>query len=185
MNDDEIMSLFMNRDEKALSEAKDRYGAKCYSIAFGILKNRQDAEETVSDALLAVWQNIPPDQPPVFCAYLFKVVRNKALCRLRDENREKRRAESVPFDEIDEYIPDRFDTDEAIQTKELSALLNGFLSQLKESDRRIFICRYFAEMPVKDIAKKYGIGQSKTKMILMRTREKLREYLKKVGYAYE
>lgn len=185
MNDKEITLLFQKRDEKALSETKDKYGAKCYSIAYGILKNRQDAEETVSDALYAVWQSIPPDEPPVFCAYLFKTVRNKALCRLRDDGREKRKAESVPFDEIDEYIPDCFDTDDAVQSKELTALLNKFLSQIKENDRRLFICRYFAEMTIEEISEKYSIGQSKTKMILMRTREKLREYLKKEGYTYE
>ena len=186
MNDKEITLLFQKTEEKALSETKDKYGAKCYSIAYGILKNRQDAEETVSDALYAVWQSIPPDEPPVFCAYLFKTVRNKALCRFRDENREKRGTkDAVPFDEIDEYIPDCFDTDDAVQSKELTALLNKFLSQIKENDRRLFICRYFAEMTIEEISEKYGIGQSKTKMILMRTREKLREYLKKEGYTYE
>ena len=186
MGDEEILTLLLQRDEKALSELKDRYGKKCYSIAYGILQNRQDAEEVISDALFAVWQSVPPDKPPVLSAYLFKTVRNKALCRFRDENREKRGTkDAVPFDEIDEYIPDTFDTDEAVQSNELATLLNRFLSQLKERDRRIFICRYFAEMSVKDIAKKYGIGQSKTKMILMRSREKLRGYLKKEGYTYE
>ena len=185
MNDNEIISLFLRRDEKALSETKDKYGGKCYSIAYGILKNRQDAEETVSDALYAVWNSIPPDDPPVFCAYLYKTVRNKALCRFRDENRDKRSAETVPFDEIDEYIPDAFDTDEAVAANELTAHLNKFLSQLKERDRRIFVLRYFAEYSIAEISRQFGIGQSKTKMILMRTREKLREYLKKEGYTYE
>ena len=44
MDDGQILKLYKERDEKALQEVKTKYGDNCRSIAFNILKNRQDAE---------------------------------------------------------------------------------------------------------------------------------------------
>ncbi|MBQ7698853.1 MAG: sigma-70 family RNA polymerase sigma factor [Clostridia bacterium] len=186
MDDAQIIKLFFDRDENAIEQTRQTYGAKCNSIAYGVLKNRQDAEEAVSDAYLALWNNIPPDRPAVFCAYLYKTVRNLALLRYNAEMTDKRRAnaEASPITELDECIsPDR--VDEQYEERELTDIINGFLKTLGESDRRIFVCRYFANMEYKEIAKKYGFTQSRVKMSLHRSREKLKKTLIKEGYCNE
>ena len=49
MEDLEIVELYWNRDEAALKETADKYGNYCYSIAFNILCNNEDAQECVND----------------------------------------------------------------------------------------------------------------------------------------
>ena len=63
MDDKKIIELFFARDEEALAQTEKKYGALCKYIASNILAIREDAEECVSDVMLALWQNIPPDCP--------------------------------------------------------------------------------------------------------------------------
>ena len=58
MDDSKIIELFFERSEQAIAELSDKYGSVCAKIAENILNNRQDAEECVNDAYLAVWNTI-------------------------------------------------------------------------------------------------------------------------------
>ena len=76
IDDKNILSMLNNRDEQALIEITVKYGTLCRSVARNILENEQDAEECLNDALLQIWNTIPPVQPKNFCAYLIKIIRN-------------------------------------------------------------------------------------------------------------
>ena len=60
-------------------------------------------------------------------------------------------------------------------------MLNIFLGTFTEATRLIFMRRYWFEDSVKDISKRYGIGESKVKTTLLRTRTSLRNFLAKEG----
>ena len=49
MEDQGIIALFFKRSEQAIEETDKKYGGYCYSIAYNILSNREDSEESVSD----------------------------------------------------------------------------------------------------------------------------------------
>lgn len=59
MEDSRITELFTLRDESAVTETESKYGGYCHKLAFNILGDPNDAEETVSDALFQLWQAIP------------------------------------------------------------------------------------------------------------------------------
>ena len=44
MEDTEIIELYFNREEQAIKESENKYGNYCWSIAFGILDNKEDTE---------------------------------------------------------------------------------------------------------------------------------------------
>lgn len=184
MDDVDIVKLYFERDERALEEAKSKYGKGCAEIAFGILKNREDAEEIVSDVLFNSWNSIPPAAPRLLGSFLYKSARNLALNKARDEKRHKRGGGTVavPLSELEDCLPSGFDVDSEVNAKELSRVLNGFLSELPQNDRRIFILRYFAGMKEKDAARRLGVSFGKVKKSLSASRKKLREKLKKEGY---
>ena len=186
MDDGGIIMLFFDRDEQAIEQTRQKYGNKCFSIAYGVLKNRQDAEEVVSDAYMSLWNNIPPDKPAVFCAYLYKTVRNLALLKYNSNQTDKRRVnkDAAPISELEE-LQSGFDVQEQYEERELSGIINRFLYALHESDRGIFVCRYFSNMEYKEIADKYGFTQSRVKMSLHRSRAKLKAVLVKEGYYNE
>lgn len=63
MEDQQIIRLFFERSEQAITELSRKYGALCFQIADNILDDPQDAEECVNDAWLGAWNSIPPAVP--------------------------------------------------------------------------------------------------------------------------
>ena len=183
MQDNEIIALFLQRDEKALSELCSKYGKNLLGIALNMLGSKEDAEECVNDAYLAVWNKIPPERPASLFAYVSKILRNTALTRLRDDGAKKRGKDvTVCLDELDEIMPDNESVFDRVSAAELSLLINRFLKSCSQDERDIFILRYYGCTPVSDIAKKYGFSQSRVKMTLKRCRDKLAQYLERNGY---
>ena len=82
-----IIELFNARNHKAIEELSAKYGKLCGGIAFHILKNRQDADECVNDTYLKTWDSIPPQKPGNLLAYVYKIVRNLSLNRLKYNGR--------------------------------------------------------------------------------------------------
>lgn len=183
MDDNQIISLFFQRKEEAIQETERRYGQKLYHIAVNIVRNGEDAEESVSDTYMKTWQTIPPTRPEHFFAYLAKICRNFALSRLDWKNAAKRKGEIVSLtQELEVCIPDK--RREARETgKELGQLLNAFLATLTPENRMIFLRRYWYVDTVGKIARKYGITENAVSTRLHRTREKLAKYLEKEGIA--
>ena len=182
MDDHQILMYFFNRDEAALTHTEAKYGKLCHSVAMNILGNREDSEECVNDTYLQAWNAIPPERPTLLGAYLCRITRNLAINRYRADRREKRgggQTEAV-LDELLECVADSA-TPLADQVA-LREALNGFLRALPEPARTVFIQRYWYVRPVADIAAELGMSESRLKMILHRTRNRLRDHLDKEGF---
>lgn len=183
MDDQQIIELYWNRSESAITETAARYGRFCYQIAYHILENREDSDECVNDTYFRVWEAIPPTRPNIFSAFLGKITRNLALNRYAFLTAEKRGGSQIllALEELGDCIPGGKVPEQAAQDRELAEALNRFLKELPAENRKIFLQRYWNLMPVKDIAITYGISQSKAKMSLLRTRKKLRNFLEREG----
>ena len=90
MNDDQIIQLYFDRSEQAIKETDTKYGGYCYSIAYSILTNPEDAEESVSDTYLSAWNAMPPRRPSILATFLGKITRRLAIDRWRYRNAYKR-----------------------------------------------------------------------------------------------
>lgn len=183
MEDAQIVGMFFDRDEDAISETKKKYSDYCSYIAGNLLCDERDVQECVSDVLLSAWNSIPPHRPENLKTYIGKLTRESAVDFLRRNSAGKRvSAEATtPLDELEEVIGDH-GVEEALEKKELSRLISSFLRTLREEERNVFVRRYWYYDPVKEICRRYDIGQSKVLVTLKRTRDKLALYLKKEGY---
>lgn len=178
MNDQEIIDLYLSRDEQAIKETQDTYGRYCMGISMGILNHAPDAEECVNDTYLKAWQTIPPTVPSSLKLYLGRIVRNLSLTRYRAKHRRKRDAwMEVSLSELEECIP--MQEEEADQ---LLPLLECFLRGLGDTERRLFVGRYWYQYPPATLAKAYDLTPNAVNLRLMRTREKLRTFLEQEGY---
>lgn len=185
IEDNDIIGLFLARDESAVVEVKEKYGGLCYSIAYNVLRNQEDAEECVSDLYIKLWNAIPPAEPNNLKAYICKVVRNISLLRLKYNEAGRRTGKlSVPLSEIEgafegseDAASDLTEADEGKAGK----LISEFLRRQKSEQREVFIRRYWFMDSVKQIAADYSFSESKVKSMLARTRSKLKRYLKKGG----
>lgn len=184
MDDKAIVELYFARSEKAISETAVKYGGYCYSIANNILSNKEDAEESVNDTYLAAWNNMPPRHPSILATFLGKITRHISLDRWKARNAYKRGGGEVTFalEELEEFLSSGESTEQAFEKKELLRSINRFLDNLPETERNMFICRYWYLDPVQQIANWYGFTLSKTASMLRRIREKLCKQLKKEGF---
>lgn len=183
MEDKHIVELYLNRSESAISETAAKYGGYCYSIAYNILTNYEDAEESVSDTYLAAWNAIPPRRPSILAAFLGKITRHISIDRWRARTAYKRGGGEVPLalEELEECIADDQNVEQVYARRELASTINRFLDSLPETDRSVFLCRYWYLDPIQDIADNFGFSLSKVTSMLYRTREKLRKQLEKEG----
>ena len=185
MDDHQIIGRYWDRSELAIVETDRKYGAFCSRIAFNILNDRCDSEECVSDTWLKAWNTIPPGRPEKLAAFLGKITRNLAISRWRADRAEKRGGgmAAVALEELGECVPGGKDPEEILEQKQLVMLLNRFLEELPGQTRRIFLLRYWAMVPLKQIAGELRCSESKIKMTLLRTRNKLRAFLEQEGVA--
>ena len=178
-----IISLLLERSEKALQQIEKHYGALCRKIAWNILHNDQDVEECINDSYFALWNRIPPEQPNPLRTYLCRIVRNTALKIIRNSHAQKRwQDDIVCFEELMECIPAKSNLIQQLETKELTKMVEQFLDSLDQKKRIMFVKRYWFCMSVKDIASEYGITERNASVILSRIRKKLRQYLQQEGW---
>lgn len=183
MDDKRILLMLNNRDEQALKMTEERYGALCRIVVRDILGNEQDAEECLNDALLQVWNTIPPEQPKNLCAYLMKIVRNFALDRHRARNRSKRGGgvEMTPLDELAELLPSPDNVHSELERRELLAAITHFLQTLPSKKRALFIQRYWGFTSFFDLAEEFHMSENNVQVSLSLIRKKLKAHLKKEG----
>ncbi len=184
MDDSEIVQLFWDRNESAISAAAKKHGKRCRSIAENILNNREDAEDCVNDAYFKIWNLIPPNRPQVLGAFISKIVKNTAIDMLKARYAEKRGKGDIPLaiEELEECISDKSNIEGTYERRELIEKINDFLRMIPIENRRVFILRYWYCCELSEIAKRFGVRKNTISVMLNRTRKKLREFLEKEGY---
>ena len=181
MDDSKIIALFFLRNEDAIRYTQDAYGRRLFVLADNIVRNDQDAEESVNDTYMKAWNSIPPQKPIRFFAYLARICRNFALDKLDWKKAAKRNAEVISLtQEMESCIPDRVH-DREMEAKELGQILDAFLRTLTEDNLLVFLRRYWFADSIAEIAARYHISENAVSMRLNRTRAKLRTYLAKEG----
>ena len=185
MEDHEIVALYWDRDERAIGESEQKYGALCRGVALRVLENIEDSEECVSDTWLRSWNTIPPQRPNLLGAFLARITRNLALDRWRAARAEKRGGgeTALALEELEDCVPSGASgPEEHLEASELAALIARFLRAQPEESRRVFLRRYWYVESVSAIAEAFGFSESKVKSMLFRTRKGLRRFLEKEGY---
>ena len=182
MNDLQIIEMYWKRNEQAISVTAEKYGTYCYSVAYGILHNEEDSKESVNDTYMSAWNSMPPHKPNVLKTFLGKITRRLSIDRLKRKNAEKRGGEIAEvLDELSECISPSGDPIAEMEKETLDKTINAFVKELKDTEQRVFLCRYWYAKPVKEIAKLFGFSESKVKVMLMRTRNKLKARLDEEG----
>ncbi len=183
MEDRKIVDLYWQRDENAIPETAAKFGGYCRTIAYNILSDAEDAEECLNDTWLRAWNTMPTNRPSRLAPYLGKLSRWISLTRLREKTSLMRGGgeTELVLDELAEAVDSGADVEKAVELKELNAALRRFLKNLGETERQVFLARYWFIASIAEIAEKFGFSESKVTSMLHRTRKKLLAYLKEEG----
>lgn len=180
MEDSKIVELYWLRSERAIQETADKYGGLCASIAYNILRSREDAEECVNDTYLHAWNAMPPQRPGVLSAFVGRITRNLALHRYHRSTAKKRGGGQVPaaLSELDQCLAGGGDMLEGVV---IANVLNAYLDGLPAEVRNMFIQRYWFLFSIADIAAEHRTTESRVKSALYRARQGLRAALTEEG----
>lgn len=183
MDDKQIITLFLNRNEAAVAHVRQKYADYCYSIAFRILGSPEDAEEIVNDTWLRAWKTITNQAPANLKLFLAGITRNLSIDCCRKREAQKRGGIYAEISsELAECIAAPDCVQDAMIAAELSETIRKFLTQLSSRARDIFLRRYFFFESTEEIAKRYAMRESNVLLILSRTRKKLKKELTEEGY---
>ena len=181
MDDLQIIELYFARDEQAIKETDRKYGKTCFRVAYNLLSNNEDSEECVNDTYLTVWNKIPPTRPNNFIAFICKITRNLSLKRLEVSNAMKRSAGTIiSMSELEKALPDQCIAPD-VEDEELGKLISAFLWSEKALDRNVFLRKYWFFDSISDISERYSMNENSVKSMLFRSRNRLREFLRKEG----
>ena len=178
--DSKILELFWERDEAALSAVSEKYGRYCTAIARNILGNEQAAEECVNDALMELWEVIPPNRPEHLQAFICEIVRNNALDAVREMKAQKRGSGQIDLivDELYDVASD-YSVERIAEQHELLALVSKFLKKLPDRKQKVFVLRYWYCYSASEVAQIVGMTEANVYNVLKRVRKNLLEYLEK------
>ena len=185
MEDTWIINLLWQRLEQGISQLAKKFGRRLYHTAMNILGRHEDAEESVNDTYLAVWNAVPPNRPDPLAGYVYRTGRNIALDRLRWLTAEKRGGGyEVSLEELGACIPAGA-LEETVEARELGRAINAFLGTQTADNRAMFLRRYWYGDSVGRIAKDFEMRPNSVSVRLSRVRMGLQEYLMKEGYLDE
>lgn len=185
LSDEAIISLYWDRDRKAITETDFKYGKYLYTIIYNILHDKLDCEECLNDTYLGAWNAMPPARPQVLRAFLVTISRRIAIKRYH-MLRQKGAVPSemtVALAEVEDFIAENSSAEEAFDAKQLGQIISRFVRSLPQRQRYIFISRYYAAEPIDTIAKELALSRSMIHKELAAIRTALKETLESEGYS--
>lgn len=174
-------------DLSAFETLVTRHERRVYSLAYGILRHQQDAEDVTQQALISALENLGGfREESQFSTWLLRMATYAALKVIR----KRKGLPTVPLEpdpqadaereglRTPEFIADWRETPEQLATRqETKRLLEQAMDQLDEKHRLVFLLRDVEGLSIKETAEAAGISEANTKVRLLRARLQLREIL--------
>ncbi len=181
LTEDKAIERAIERDHEAYKFLLNKYKTYAFSIAVKIIKNREDAEEVVQDSFCKAFKAIRNfNRSGKFSTWLYKIVYNTALTRIRNKKLIMDTLEEFPdlnrgFDIPDNYVGS---FEKLVQADQV-AFLKKALTVLTESESLAITLYYTCENTIVEIETITGWNPSTIKIRLFRARQKLYTELSK------
>ena len=185
MDDDKIVELYWERDEKAIEETDFKYKKYLFSIAYNVVYDRLDCEECLNDTYLGAWNAIPPTKPSVLKAFLTTIIRRIAIKRYHSNLKQSVMPSemTVSLSELEDFVVGDGDVDSEFDAKRLGHVISDFVRSLSERRQFIFMSRYYLADPIDMIASDLSLSRSMVNKELAAIRSALKEKLESEGYS--
>ena len=166
------------RDEIAFREIVERYQSKVFSIIYGILRNRNDAEDIAQQVFAKVYFSIQNfDFRSTLLTWIYKITVNECYDYLRKRKVRKLVYES-DFSEQDslrmENTEASTEPSQAIDVELAQRdLVNKLLTKIPEEERSLLLMKDVEGHSVEELARMTGMNENTIKVKLFRARQKL------------
>ncbi len=182
MNDREaeLISRCQQGDQDALKEIFDQYHQKVYRIAYGVLRQRDDALDVVQEVFIKLFRSIKGFKGnSAFYTYLYRLAMNTAI----DHSRKSKRATFFSLDEEGSFQPSDVQEkrpDHLAAQKELEEKVRWAIDQLPRDQKAALIYREIEELSYQEIAGAMECSIGTVMSRLHYGRKKLQDLLKDI-----
>ena len=185
MDDEKIVELYWERDEKAIEETDFKYKKYLFSIAYNVVHDRLDCEECLNDTYLGAWNAMPPSRPNVLKAFLAVITRRIAIKRYHSNLRSNLIPSemTVSLSELEDFVAGDEDIGADFDAQRLGRVISDFVRSLPERRQFIFMSRYYLADPIDTIASDLSLSRSMINKELAAIRSALKEKLESEGYS--
>jgi RNA polymerase sigma-70 factor (ECF subfamily) len=165
-------------DEMAFREIVERYQAKVFSIIYGILRNRNDAEDIAQQVFAKIYFSIKGfDFRSSLLTWIYKITVNECYDYLR-KKKVRRLVYESDFTEEESQRMERSElgADHQPQMDETLArrdLVMKLLAKVSEEDRQLLLLKEVEGLSVEELASVTGMNENTIKVKLFRARQKL------------
>jgi len=175
LSDKEIIDSVKLGNQSDYSIIVDRYKDKAFSLLKKMLKNEQDAEETLQDCFIKAYNSLSGFKGEAkFSTWFYRIVYNTALTKLSSK---KRKTENE-MSSVDEHFNLKSDYDYNVsERKDMSEFINELVKKLPEKHSAILSLFYLNEMTCEEISKVMDISLSNVKVMLHRSRNALKDII--------
>lgn len=175
LSDQEIIDSVKLGNQSDYSIIVDRYKDKAFSLLKKMLKNEQDAEETLQDCFIKAYNSLSGFKGEAkFSTWFYRIVYNTALTKLSSQ---KRKTENE-MSSVHEHFDLKSDYDYNIsERKDISEFINELVNKLPEKHSAIINLFYLDEMSCEEISKVLDISLSNVKVMLHRSRNALKDII--------
>lgn len=171
-SDSELVGRTRRGDAEAFGVLVRRHLQAAYAVALARLGEPADAEDVCQDAFVTALERIDECRNPArFSAWLFTIVRNRAL----DHQRLRRVRDAVPLDSVEVASPSSPGRD--VEDAELGAALLRALTGLTPLQREVLLLFDFEGWSHREISEKLGISEGSARVHLHNGRKALRDRL--------
>lgn len=156
MSDLDLWAAVKTDDEQAFNALFKRYWVKLYHTAYGLLKDREAAEEVVHDVFLNLWDRRRGLEISLFPNFMLSAVRYQIYNRMRA-------ARAPLLYQAEELLqaglsePNRGES--RIEEEELYQLMYNYLSDLPKRCQEIFCMSRMDQLSNEEIASRLGISR--------------------------
>jgi len=175
-NEAEIVARAQAGDAGAFEQLVVEHQAYVYHLAYRVLGNEQEAEDTAQEAFVRAWQSLPKFRAQArFSTWLYRIVTNLCYNRIPKLRRE---LSAIGEDEIADTADLRNGLPhEGLEDAERRAWLHRQIDTLPECYRMLLSLRYQRNLPYEEIASITSLPMGTVKTGLFRAKERLRSAL--------
>ena len=175
LTDWEVIESVKRGNQSDYSILVDRYKNKAFSLLKRMLKNEQDAEETLQDSFMKAYSSLNNFKgESKFSTWFYKIVYNSALTKLSSKKRKTEREMSSVEDHFNLKSDYDFNTSEK---KDFSVFINHLVNKLPERYSAVISLFYLDEMSCEEISKVMNVSISNVKVMLHRSRNALKDLI--------
>jgi len=178
-NTEKIVKQIIKGDQAAFKALIEKYQQYAFSLAFRILCDEDEAKDAVQESFIKIWKSIKKyDQKMKFSTWIYKIVTNSAIDRLRSIKR-------IGMESMDDATQNsgsnlNYNPDKEYDNRELAKLIRTISGELPEKQKLVFVMRDIQGMSSIEVENILDIPADTVKSNLYHARKVVKEKLNKI-----